>query len=74
MEALWIAGLAVVVIAFALAITILWDRLVGKALVGVTAAAMWIVAQSVGRWWFWPVAVLAVLVVVVAFVVAVLIS
>jgi hypothetical protein len=64
----------VVIIALALALLILWDRLVGTALVGVFAGAGWMVVQSKGRWWFWPVVVVAAVVVIAAFVVAVLIS
>lgn len=64
----------VVVIALALALLILWDRLVGTALVGVAAGATWLVAQSEGRWWFWPAVVLSAIGVIAAFVVAVLIS
>jgi len=64
----------VVVIALGLALLILWDRLVGTALVGVGVGATWLVARSEGRWWFWPAVVLAALCVIAAFVVAVLIS
>jgi hypothetical protein len=64
----------VVVIALAMALMLLWDRLVGTALVGVVAGAGWMVAQSKGRWWFWPVLALAAVVVIAAFVVAVVIS
>jgi len=64
----------VVVIALGLALMILWDRLVGTALVGAAAGATWLVAESEGRWWFWPTVVLAPLGIVAAFVVAVLIS
>jgi hypothetical protein len=64
----------VVVIALALALLILWDRLVGTALVGTAAGATWLVARSAGRWWFWPVVVVAALVLIAAFVIAVLVS
>jgi hypothetical protein len=53
---------------------VVWDRLVGTALVGIVAGATWAVAQSHGRWWFWLVVVVAALAVIAAFVVAVLIS
>ncbi len=62
------------VIAIVMALLILWDKLVGTALVGVAAGATWLVAQSGGRWWYWPVVVIAVLSFILAFVVAVLIS
>lgn len=55
-----------VVIALALSLVILWDRLVGTALVGVVVGAGWMVAQSKGRWWFWPALVLAAFVVISA--------
>jgi len=64
----------VVVIALAVGLVILWDRLVGTALMGVVAGAGWMVVQSKGRWWLWPVVVVAVFGVIAAFVVAVLIS
>jgi hypothetical protein len=70
-------GLAVLVVfagALALAALILWDRLVGTALIGVAAGATWVVAQSQGRWWFWPVVVVTAVVLVSAFVTAVVIS
>ena len=69
-----LVALAVIVIAVVMAVVILWDRLVGTALVSVVAGATWVVAQSHGRWWFWPSVVVAVLAVIVAFVVAVWIS
>lgn len=49
------AVLVVLVIAVAVVLLIAWDRLVGTALVGVSAGAVWAVAQSKGRWWFWPI-------------------
>jgi hypothetical protein len=67
-------ALAVIVVALVLAVVIVWDRLVGTALVGVVAGATWVVAQSEGRWRFWPVVVVVVLAVIASFVVAVLIS
>lgn len=67
-------ALAVIVVAFVMAVVIVWDRLVGTAFVGVVAGATRVVAQSHGRWWFWPVVVVAALAVIAAFVVAVLIS
>jgi hypothetical protein len=67
-------ALVVIVAALGVAVVIVWDRLVGTALVGVVAGATWVVAQSHGRWWFWPVVVVVVLAVIAAFVVAVLIS
>jgi hypothetical protein len=71
---LGIAAAVVVVLILAMALVIMWDRLVGRALIGVVAGATWVVAQSSGRWWFWPAAVVAVLAAIAAFVVAVLIS
>ena len=71
---LTIVLLTIVVVAFALGLVILWDRLVGTALMAAVSGATWTVGQSEGRWWFWPVLVAAVLAVVAAFVIAVLIS
>jgi hypothetical protein len=69
-----LVALVVLVTALGVAVVIVWDRLVGTALVGGVAGATWVVAQSHGKWWFWPVVVVGVLVVIAAFVVAVLIS
>jgi len=74
MSGVALVALAVIVVAFVMALVIVWDRLVGTALVGVVAGATWVVAHSHGRWWFWPVMVVAALAVIAAFVVAVLIS
>ena len=74
MGALGIAVLITVVGVLALALLITWDRLVGAALVGTAAGATWLVARSAGRWWFWPVVVVAVLVLIAAFAIAVLVS
>lgn len=74
MSGIGLVALAIIVIAFVMAVVIVWDRLVGTALVGVVASATWVVAQSNGRWWFWPVVVVAALAVIAAFVVAMLIS
>jgi len=71
---LTLALFVVVVIALALALLTVWDRLVGIALVGVAVGAAWLVAQSEGRWWFWPTVVLAGLSIILAFMVAVLVS
>jgi hypothetical protein len=57
-----------------LALAITWDRLVGTALVGVVAGTGWVVERSKGRWWFWPVLVLALFAVIAALVVAVVLS
>ena len=73
MGVLGIAALAFFV-AVVVVVVVLWDRLVLSVLGGVAVGATWVVAQSKGRWWFWPVVVVAALVVVAAFVVAVLIS
>jgi hypothetical protein len=69
-----VVALAVVVAAFALVVLAAWDRLVFAGLVGVFAGASHVVAQAEGRWWFWPAMLGAAVVVVAAFVVAVLIS
>jgi hypothetical protein len=74
MGTLGIAVLIAVVGLLALALLIMWDRLVGTAFVGVVAGAGWMVAQSKGRWWFWPVLVLASFVVIAGLVVAVVVS
>lgn len=74
MDGVALVALAVIVIALVVAVLIMWDRLVGTALVGVFAGATWVVAQSHGRWWFWPAVVGAVFMVIAAFVVAVLIG
>ena len=74
MSGVAVVALAVIVVAFVMAVVIVWDRLVGTALVGVVAGATWVVALSHGRWWFWPAVVVAALAVIAAFVVAVLIS
>jgi hypothetical protein len=71
---LTVALLVVVVCALGLGLLVVWDRLVGMALVAVVSGATWMVGQSAGRWWFWPAVVLATLGVTAAFVVAVLIS
>jgi|GEM_PF-5008988 len=73
MSVLGIAALALFV-AVIVALVILWDRLVLTALGGVAVGATWAVARSAGRWWFWPVVGVAALVVIAAFVVAVLVS
>ena len=74
MGTLGIAVLIAFVGLLALALLIMWDRLVGTAFVGVVAGAGWMVAQSKGRWWFWPVLVLASFVVIAGLVVAVVVS
>lgn len=61
-------------VAVVLVLIVLWDQLVVMALGGVTVGATWAIAQSERRWWFWPVLILAALLVMAAFVVAVLIS
>jgi uncharacterized membrane protein len=74
MNGVALLALVIILIAVVMAVVIVWDRLVGTALVGVVAGATWVVAQSHGRWWFWPVMLVAALTVIAAFVTAVLIS
>jgi len=74
MNGIAFVALVVIVAALSVAVVIVWDRLVGTALVGLATGAIWTAARSKGRWRFWPVVILVVIAVIAAFVVAILIS
>ena len=73
-ETLGFVAIVVVLLAFLVAVLIVWDQLVGVAFARVVAGAARVVGQSKGHWYFWALLILAALTVLAALAVAILIS